>query len=173
MTDLHGKYRQVISSGLTKTSCTCANNRNVQLTSWILFNQPTTQCNTGQTAPSGALTADPSPFGIILNPDWSIGFYAGSTCGQTPYPTFGASMSGTTSKGCQNLPQTTYGGQVSIAIQERSNLCILLHLEYGCRDAPYSYCTPTTGCVGSFGENPRNGHSPYSIAAWAVSTISR
>ena len=170
MTKIHPQYRQIVSATLTSTSCTCENDGSVELTSWILSGQPTTQCRTGQTPPSGAITADPTPFGIIVNPDWSIGFYAGTTCGQTPYPTFGATMSGTTWKGCQNLPRTTYGGQVSIAIKERSNLCIMLHLEYGCRDPAYQYCTPTTGCVGDFGSNPLNSGRPYSIAAWQVIT---
>lgn len=173
LTNLHARYRHIVSATLTSTSCTCDYNQNVELTSWILSGQPTTQCKTGQTPPAGAITADPSPFGIIRNPDWSIGFYAGTTCGQTPYPTFGASMSGTTWKACQNLPQTTYGGQVSIAIQEWSNLCVLLHLEYGCRDEAYRYCTPTTGCVGNFGSNPRNSNRPYSIAAWQVVTTAK
>lgn len=112
MTNLHARYRQILSATLTSTSCTCDNDQHVEPTSWILSGQPTTQCSTGLIPPAGAISACPCQFSIILNPDWSVGFYAGTTCCQTPYPTFGATMSGTTYKTCQNLNRHSKNGPI-------------------------------------------------------------
>ena len=152
---------QVIS---TTSSCACAASRTVPATSWLLSSSITTGCLTGQAIPTPAITSVSNYWPKnIINPDWDLSFYAGSTCStnQFPYPLSGArALWGTTTyPECQTLQQaTSYGNMFSASIHDE-RLCIQLFTEPSCpyTSNAYSLCGPTSGCF-----------ADRSIQAWRV-----
>ena len=114
-----------------------------------------------------ASSASADPKAATISADWSIGFYAGTPCGQTPWPSFGATMSGT---GSLPEPHTNNIWRRSIS-KGNPNLRINLYADYGYPNSPWKYRGSISGWENGFGLNldgPGPSFSPYSIAVWQV-----
>ena len=92
----------------------------------------------------------PGPtFGRILNPAWSVALYPVNKCAPTafPYPTFGATLSGTSIMSCQTVQQAHYyGAGIQVVYQPQvNNLCLQIWLEGNCAGYPdYRICATST-----------------------------
>ena len=119
---------------------------------------------TGQSIPTPTVTTMPGPtFAHIVNPDWSVALYPVNNCAPTafPYPTFGATLSGTSTMSCQTVQQAHYyGAGIQVVYQPQvDDLCLQIWLESNCAGNPdYRICATSTKTL-----NPTSAAVPTTI----------
>ena len=144
---------------------------------------------TGQTIPTPTVTTMPGrTIAKILNPAWSVGLYPVNKCGATafPYPTYGATLSGTSTMSCQTVQQASYyGAAIEVVYQPQvADLCLEIWLQGNCKWNPdYRICatstktlTPTSAAAASTHCFSRMGYNPtlkeyYTVGAYRIATV--